>query len=154
MMKFASYDIVFQEVPGEVTLAVNITGCPNRCPGCHSPHLWADDGIELDKQALTGLLADYGRGVTCVALMGGDATLGEVYELAQWIKQQGYKSAWYSGRDKLPGDCPTGRFDYIKVGPYIEHLGGLKSPTTNQRMYHVAADGTLEDITYKLQTHR
>ena len=26
-------------------------------------------------------------------------------------------------------------YDFIKTGPYVEALGGLKSPTTNQRFY-------------------
>ena len=26
-------------------------------------------------------------------------------------------------------------FDYVKLGPYIESLGGLKSEKTNQRLY-------------------
>lgn len=149
-MKFASYDIVFQEVPDEVTLALNISGCPNRCPGCHSPHLWEDTGHELNEEALTALLADYGQLITCVALMGGDADLNTVYRLAAWIHTRGYKTAWYSGRYELPDPCPKEHFDYIKIGPYIEDLGGLKSPTTNQRLYKVA-DGTLNDITYRLQ---
>ena len=29
MLKYANYDIVFQEVPDEVTLAINISNCPN-----------------------------------------------------------------------------------------------------------------------------
>ena len=37
MLKYAGYDIVFQEIPDEVTLAISLTNCPNRCPGCHSP---------------------------------------------------------------------------------------------------------------------
>ena len=40
-------------------------------------------------------------------------------------------------------------FDYIKVGPYIKHLGPLKSSTTNQRLYRRLMDGTFEDITYR-----
>ena len=55
-MKIASYDIVFQEVPGEVTLALNISQCPNHCPGCHSPHLQDDIGLPLDEKVLDGLL--------------------------------------------------------------------------------------------------
>ena len=31
-------------------------------------------------------------------------------------------------------------FDYVKVGPYIEHFGPLNSPTTNQRLYKVTHD--------------
>ena len=38
------FDVVFQEIPGEVTLALNLSGCPNRCAGCHSPHLWEEVG--------------------------------------------------------------------------------------------------------------
>ena len=146
-MRFASYDIVFQEVPDEVTLAVNITGCPVRCKGCHSPHLWEDTGYILDEQALASLLADYGTDITCVALMGGDADTEGVYRLARWIHERGVRTAWYSGRTAIPKDCPVGCFDYIKTGPYIEALGGLKSPTTNQRLYRVMQDGTMKDIT-------
>ena len=40
-------------------------------------------------------------------------------------------------------------FDYIKVGPYIKHLGPLKSATTNQRLYRRTLDGDFEDITYR-----
>ena len=46
--------------------------------------------------------------------------------------------------------CPlsgvAGPFDYIKLGPYIESLGGLKSPTTNQRLYKREGD-CWKDIT-------
>lgn len=149
-MKFASYDIVFQEVPDEVTLAINITGCPNRCPGCHSPHLWEDKGLELDEEAVNSLLADYGKSITCVGLMGGDAFVDEVYSLAQYIQEKGYKTAWYSGREALPADFPKHLFAYVKVGPYIASCGGLKSKTTNQRLYRIE-NGEMIDITYRMQ---
>jgi anaerobic ribonucleoside-triphosphate reductase activating protein len=38
-------------------------------------------------------------------------------------------------------------FEYIKIGPYIKHLGPLKSPTTNQRLYRRTDEGEFEDIT-------
>ena len=38
-------------------------------------------------------------------------------------------------------------FDYIKIGPFIKHLGPLKKPTTNQRLYKQNAQGEFEDIT-------
>ena len=44
MLKYANFDIVFQEVPEEVTLAINISNCPNQCPGCHSKYLWENKG--------------------------------------------------------------------------------------------------------------
>ena len=42
--------------------------------------------------------------------------------------------------------CKTD-FDYIKIGPYIKHLGPLKEPTTNQRLYRQVDEGHFEDIT-------
>ena len=35
MLKYVNTGIVFQEIPDEVTLAINISGCPCHCPGCH-----------------------------------------------------------------------------------------------------------------------
>jgi len=132
-MKVASFDIVFQEIPGEVTLALNLSNCPCHCPGCHSPHLAEDIGEPLNEELLNGLLARYGAMITCVAFMGGDAEPEEVTRWAEYIKDRGLKTAWYSGRMNMPANEKA--FDYVKLGPYIESLGGLKSPTTNQRLY-------------------
>ena len=60
MLRLASFDVVFQEIPGEVTLALNLSGCPNRCAGCHSPHLWEEVGEPLDDNLLNSLLSGYG----------------------------------------------------------------------------------------------
>ena len=149
MLKFYNYDIVFQEIPDEVTLAVNLTGCPVHCPGCHSPHLWEDTGDPLDEAALQRMYADYEGEVTCIALMGGDADPASVERLCAWIKESlGLRSSWWSGRTALPEGIDLGHFDYIKTGPYIAEVGGLKSPKTNQRLFHVV-DGALEDITFR-----
>ena len=77
MVRFYNYDIVFAEIPDEVSLALNITGCPNRCPGCHSTHLQQNIGDVLDTDALEVLLGIYGRAVTCVCFMGGDGRASE-----------------------------------------------------------------------------
>ena len=147
-LKVASYDIVFQEIPGEVTLALNLSGCPCHCPGCHSQHLWEDIGEPLDEELLDGLIARYGAMITCVCFMGGDANPEEVLHLAAHVK--GLKTAWYSGRPAEPANPGISDnltvLDYVKFGPYIESLGGLKSEKTNQRLYkRVGAEW--EDIT-------
>ena len=147
MLKFHNYDIVFQEIPDEVTLAVNLTGCPCHCPGCHSPHLWEDTGTELDAAMLRRIYDEYAGEVTCICLMGGDADPAAVERLCTYVKQDiGLRSAWWSGRPELPADIDLSHFDYVKTGPYIEALGGLKSPKTNQRLYRVTGEA-LEDIT-------
>lgn len=174
MLKVASYDIVFQEIPGEVTLALNLSNCPCHCPGCHSPHLAEDIGEPLDEALLDALIAQYAGLITCVAFMGGDADPAEVARLAEHVKNltaeggltaersysdnglsgvAGLKTAWYSGRQYTPNNLSTlinpntpRPFDYVKFGPYIESLGGLKSPTTNQRLYKRVGDDW-QDIT-------
>ena len=145
-MKIASYDVVFQDVPGEVTLSLNLSQCPNRCPGCHSPQLQEDIGYILDDSMLDSLLERYGRDVTCVCFMGGDREPDEVMRLAGLVKNAGLKTAWYSGRQELPDCFRTESLDYVKVGPYIESRGPLPSPGTNQRMFRIE-NGEMTDIT-------
>lgn len=120
-----------------MTLAINISGCPCRCPGCHSPHLWEDAGDELSEETLAALLSQYGQAVTCVCLMGGDAEPETVDRLAAWIRSHGYRSAWYSGRSAKAEAVQLSHLNYLKLGPYIESRGPLKSPTTNQRLYRI-----------------
>ncbi len=150
-MKFVNYDIVFQEVPGEVTLAVNISNCPNGCKGCHSPYLMNDTGETLDEKALTELLGKYGNAVTCVCFMGGDAAPQEVERLAAFLRKASHrhiKTAWYSGKQHLPENCSLQHFDYIKLGPYIEQLGGLNNTSTNQRFYHIQNNQMIDMTDY------
>jgi anaerobic ribonucleoside-triphosphate reductase activating protein len=138
MLLLASYDIVFQEVPGEVTLALNFASCPNNCPGCHSQHLREAVGERLDDELMEGLLARDGDGAaTCVAFMGGDGSPAEVNRMATMVKAAGLKTCWYSGREELSPAIDLANFDFIKLGPYDEAHGGLDSPTTNQRFYRV-----------------
>ena len=149
MLKVASFDIVFQEIPGEVTLALNLSNCPCHCPGCHSPHLAEDIGEPLNEELMDGFIARYGSMITCVAFMGGDAEPEEVARWAEYSKDRGLKTAWYSGRTIFPRNPRTpsqSAFDYVKLGPYIEALGGLKSEQTNQRLYKRVGDEWL-DIT-------
>lgn len=150
MLKYVNCGIVFQEIPEEVTLSINISNCPCRCPGCHSSYLWEDTGEPLDRAAVDRLVGEYGQSITCICLMGGDADTGCVDSLAAYIKEA-YPSlhiGWYSGRANIPGSIDRTHFDYIKTGPYLRHLGGLKDRTTNQRLYRIATDGTMEDMTH------
>lgn len=152
MVRFYNYDIVFAEIPDEVSLALNITGCPNRCPGCHSTHLQQDIGDNLDPDALEVLLGIYGKAITCVCFMGGDGRASEINSLASYLRANypDLKVGWYSGRDEMDSAIELKNFDYIKLGPYIAERGPLSSPSTNQRILRVLPDKTLEDMTYRL----
>ncbi len=139
MLKCYSYDIVCQEIPDEVTLALNISNCPIHCKGCHSPWLWEDKGEAVTDSFLTDLVGTYLPAVTCVCFMGGDGEPDEVRRLSLLLRERfsDLKTAWYSGRSALPDGYDATWLDYLKLGPYIQHLGGLTSPTTNQRLYHI-----------------
>ncbi len=78
--------------------------------------------------------------------MGGDASPGEIEAMAKWVKAQfpHLKTAWYSGKEAVPEGFDIKSLDYIKLGPYIEALGGLKSPATNQAIYRIYMDGKME----------
>ena len=149
MLRYINTDIVFQEFPDEVTLAINISGCPCRCPGCHSQFLWADRGEELTAEALSALIRETEDTITCVGFMGGDADPAAVDILAKYVQDHHHdlKTGWYTGRTAISPLINQQHFDYIKVGPYLRHLGALDSPRTNQRMYRRSPDGSFEDIT-------
>ena len=149
MLKYVNTGVVFQEIPDEVTLAINISNCPCRCPGCHSHYLWEDIGLPLNTEAIDDFVVKYGQDITCIAFMGGDSEPTGVQGLAEYIHENypQYRIAWYSGRLRLPKGLMQSDFDYIKIGPYIRHLGPLNSSTTNQRMYRKNPDGMFVDIT-------
>ena len=149
MLKYVNTGIVFQEIPDEVTLAINISNCPCRCPGCHSRYLWEDIGLPLDTAAIDDFVEQYGTDITCIAFMGGDGDPRGVSQLAEYIHEEHpqFHVAWYSGRIRIPSVVSVTNFDYIKIGPYIRHLGPLKEPTTNQRLYRIQPDGQMVDIT-------
>lgn len=175
MIKYVDTKVVMSEIPDEITLAINLSNCPCHCKGCHSPYLAEDIGTELGwydciakegKSASLYKLILANDGITCVAFMGGDSDPRYINELASRIKQ-GYHSdiknikvAWYSGRQELSPDIDLKNFDYIKLGPYVEELGGLNNPNTNQRLYKYSelySDVTIgkgwRDITNRFWKH-
>ena len=81
--------------------------------------------------------------------MGGDADPSAIDNLALYVKQHypNLKIGWYTGRTAISPDIHMAYFDYIKVGPYLRHLGALNSPKTNQRMLRRRSDNSFEDIT-------
>ncbi|MCB9018231.1 MAG: anaerobic ribonucleoside-triphosphate reductase activating protein [Prevotellaceae bacterium] len=151
MLKYTDYSIVFSEIPDEVTLAINLSNCPNRCRGCHSPWLMDDIGTELTDSELSLLLEKYGKEITCVCFMGGDADPQRIDEMARYVNN-GWSDihiGWYSGKPETPKCISEKNFQYIKLGRYMDSMGGLRSPQTNQRLYKLLPSGEKIDITYR-----
>lgn len=154
MLKYVDTQVVFAEVPDEITLAISISGCPCHCKGCHSAYLAEDIGEPLHKDSLK-ILIEKNKGISCIAFMGGDSKPSAINRLAEFIKEvyPKIKTAWYSGRQEISSEIDISNFDYIKVGPYEEDKGPLNNRTTNQRFFKVVHTSVeknkLYDITYK-----
>ena len=148
-LRFNGYSVVMQEVPGEISLALNITECPHHCPGCHSPELAESIGDYLDDK-LPELLDLYGDMITCVCFMGGDQHPDGLLRACEYIHNYDptLGLAIYSGADMLDDIGPAAvLMDYIKLGPYVAELGGLDCKTTNQVMFKKVAPGRFQNIT-------
>lgn len=149
-IKFKSYAVSMEEVPDEITLVFNISGCDHCCPGCHSDYLWEWEGYNL-AQEMRNIVKFYENLVTCVCFMGGDYNTDEIINACRLLHEFELKTCVYSGSKEESdvgrkymnelGDC----IDYLKLGPYMDQLGGLSSSKTNQRMY----DANGNNITWK-----
>lgn len=144
-MRYVSCQIVFQEIPEEITLSFLVSGCGLRCQGCHSSDSWqADRGTALDEFEMKRQLGKYDDYISNVLLMGGEWEPALFVRLAKIIKQHGKKVSLYTGRELE--DLPRAILDvldYVKTGPYISSLGALDSETTNQRLYDLSSGKSL-----------
>lgn len=151
-LKYLGYSVVFQEVPDEVSLAINISGCPHKCEGCHSQYLWEYKGEYL-LDNINDLLSLYDGMITCVCFMGGDQNPHDLINCFKRVKARGLKICLYSGEENLQTLIHKNiaqNCDYIKTGRYDCRLGGLDNPKTNQ-MFWQKKDGRFENITVKFQ---
>lgn len=140
-LNYNHVEIVTQEVPDEIALAISISGCPLACPGCHSAHTWNPNlGSPLDVSTLNHLISSH-KHVSCVLFYDGLHIEPALLSLFQATHKAGLKVAFYTGLETVSPELAA-HIDYLKVGPYIAALGGLNSPTTNQRMYHNNIDIT------------
>lgn len=159
-LKYIGYSIVFQEVPNEISLAINVSGCPHKCEGCHSQYLWEYKGAYL-LDDMDKLLALYTNMITCVCFMGGDQNPYDLISCFQRVKEEGLKICLYSGEESLSRLSALNiaeYCDYIKTGSYKYQLGGLNNPKTNQHFYvKEETNGSIQtfrDITYVFQKNK
>src|SRR5690606_9069018 len=93
MLRFSAEQVVFQEVPGEVSLAYTVTGCPIGCKGCHSVDSWpADRGELLTPDYLMQRIQQYHRLLTCVLFLGGEWQPETLIELLKVARKEDRKS--------------------------------------------------------------
>ena len=135
-------DVVLEEIPHGVSLAVEISNCRGNCIGCHSPFLKKDLGDELTAEAVEKLLKT-NFGVNCFLFLGEGNDPEALKAIAYYLRSSHpeLELALYSGRESVEDELFE-IFDFVKVGPYIKEFGPLNEKTTNQRLYYHRADIT------------
>ena len=153
-LKFTTEQIVWQEVPGEVSLAFLFSGCQLRCKGCHSADAWkASLGQELTADYLKGRLKRYRGLITCVLFMGGEWQPEILQQMLGIVVQAGLKACLYTGleREELEAvsESIIPYLTYLKTGRWVMELGGLDSPATNQKFIDVRTGEVLNRLFVK-----
>ena len=145
-MRYAHMEVTTQEVPGELSLCISVTGCPLRCKGCHSEYLWdADHGQELTMEMLDYWLLRYKDLATCVLFMGGEWNPETLVPMLIRSKNQGYRTCLYTGQTTVRNVIRE-QLDWLKTGPWIPSRGGLYEPNTNQKFIEVKTNNCLNEL--------
>ena len=163
--------ITLSEIPGKTALVVEFANCQQRCPGCHSMHLWYP-GEDLSlSEVMTYIDCSLNEDVNCILLMGGTTNgipLSDLKKLVESMYRRfSIPVAIYSGlpeeETRMSEMATWYGLDYLKTGDYREDRGGLECPKSNQKFYkkdfrHTLKDNVLkveffwEDITYKFRS--
>ncbi|WP_413294682.1 anaerobic ribonucleoside-triphosphate reductase activating protein [Bdellovibrio sp. HCB185ZH] len=145
-MQIFKYDIVFQEVPHQISLAFYVCGCPLKCPGCHSTELWSEkNGYRLDIPLFNQILDKYQDRITTVLFLGGEWRESELIEFLKITHARNLLTAHYTGAEDASPALKS-HLDFLKVGPWRRELGGLDSPATNQIFYDLKNNQILNHL--------
>ncbi|WP_196888859.1 anaerobic ribonucleoside-triphosphate reductase activating protein [Aureivirga sp. CE67] len=149
-MNYKDIQIVFQEVPGQISICFTITGCSLHCKGCHSKDLWKkSNGSYLSKEKYLNVLKKYQGFATCVLFMGGEWHNDELIDFLKIAKKINYKTCLYTGEEEIKNSLLT-ELTWLKTGAWNENLGGLDSIRTNQKFIEVKTQKKLNHLFLKL----
>ncbi len=135
MLHYSYPQIVVEEVPGEIAFAISLSGCKLACKGCHSTETWNPTfGSPITPSILFTMLQEQ-KHISAVLFYGGEWSPLELEALFIVCQSAHLKVCLYTGLELE--EVPTNLLPYIttiKVGRYIEELGGISKTQTNQRI--------------------
>jgi len=135
--------ILFQEVPDEVSLGFTVMGCQLRCKGCHSTDTWSEyGGSPLTAETFRTYLKQYVDYISCVIFFGGEWQAEKLIEMLDISHDFKLKTCLYTGLNQVPEKIIK-RLTFLKTGPWIRELGGLDQATTNQKFIEVSSNRIL-----------
>lgn len=148
MLKYLNTFISMQEVPGEIAMIFEVSGCPHRCDGCHSVELWGNNGQDLTVEKLIFEIKHYKDFITCICFFGGEWDLVHLNMLLKKCRDLNYKTCLYTGASDVSSNLRS-HLDYLKTGRWNDVLGGLNSPATNQKFINLNTGECLNHIFQK-----
>jgi anaerobic ribonucleoside-triphosphate reductase activating protein len=141
LVPVVDWGITFNEVPDKVAVYFELGDCNKHCKGCHSPELWEPmEGAPLDVFAKIAAMA-VDKGANAICVLGGTDCNSFSRDTLVFFLRVLAKTApvcLYAGSDDIKAMqelAEQGECTWLKTGSYKEELGGLQSPTTNQRFF-------------------
>ena len=141
LVPVVDWGLTFAEVPDKLAVYFEIGDCGKGCKGCHSPELQEPcDGVPLSvlKKIAEKEIA---RGANAICVLGGTECRSLAHlDLLSFLQVMSSiaPTCLYSGSDDVDyvqRVAALGGCTWVKIGSYKEDLGGLQSPTTNQRFF-------------------
>lgn len=154
------YRVSLNEFPEHISFVIEIGGCLKNCPDCHRPDMRDTSATYTPYSVIDSKVKEaIKKGANAIIIMGGTTNKFLTNELIRLINYLAYYApvCLYSGSDdeKYHRELvKKTNLSALKTGSYKKELGGLTSPTTNQRFYLIEKGGTdsskvMVDITHK-----
>lgn len=136
--------VTLTEIPDHISVYFEIGGCVQQCHNCHSlHHQERGDTVDVD-YVVRYAIHQAEHGATACVLMGGTTSKYlSKQNLAQVINRLSpiLPVGLYSGAEVDDYFMSNKNLRWYKAGAYVEALGGLAAPTTNQQFYQRDKDG-------------
>ena len=159
LVPVTGYNISLNEFPEHISFVIEIGGCLKNCPDCHRPDMQKTPPFVYYSEIEARVREAVSKGANGIVIMGG--TTNNFYlpdlEVLIHLLSQFAPVCLYSGSDDEKYHREVVKktnLSALKTGSYKKELGGLTSPTTNQRFYLIKKGGTdsskvMVDITHK-----
>jgi anaerobic ribonucleoside-triphosphate reductase activating protein len=133
-MKIYNYNIVLQEIPDEISLAIAVHGCQLKCNSCSYKQLIGKE-FEFTINDLEKLIIKNKPYITCVLFLGGEWETNIIKYIKTTHKYK-LKTALYTGLELHEiNNILLKNFNYIKTGKY--NGVPVSNPLTNQKFFKI-----------------
>ena len=148
-LNLVSKKITFIEHPNYISMTYMFSGCQIKCRGCHTIEYCNPNFGELftDEMLIKDLESNIGY-IQNIVFLGGEWKEDRLIELCKIVNRFGMKRTLYTGSEDVSINLKN-NLDYLKIGPYVEELGGLSASTTNQKMYNLETGENITSIFWK-----